>query len=798
MKKIPLIVALLFVVQLSNAQNTCLTATPITTGGSFVVGTINVTGGAPSPICAPNSTAATAGKWYAYTPSQNYTVTVTSDLNINAGGDTRFHVYTGVCGALTCISGDDDSGVVSQVSAGTGAGTSTYLSVATFNVMAGTTYYIAWDNRWTANGFTFNLIQNPIIVPPPSPVTFTSQTITSINNSYNICSVDMNGDYRDDIVGVSATEIKIHYQNANGTFTPVSITTTAADFLPTWSLAAGDYNKDGINDLLYGNGSGVTFMKSNATGTAFTEVSTPEYVFSQRSNFIDINNDGNLDAFVCHDVDPNVYYINDGSGNLGFYQSGTSGAYSLGLSASGGNYGSIWIDYDNDRDLDLFIAKCGSVPPDELHRNNGNGTFSDISVQMNMYDAGQSWSSAWADFDNDGDMDALVGASSGAHKLKRNDLDTSDNDEEPFTDITAGSGWDTNTSTNIEHIAHDFDNDGKVDVMGGGNKIMFNQGNNVFAPVAYTGISVGAVGDFNNDGFLDVLNGNTLKINSGNTNKWIKIQLKGIQSNSNGIGARVEIYGAWGKQIRDVRSGDGFKYMSSLNVHFGIGQATSISKVIIRWPSGTIDTIVNPTINQQLLVIEGETLSLNLKLFIEGYYNGFSTMKPVKYNQDGVAPLTDVEAITVELHNPTAPYATVATASTMLKTTGTAACRFPLVSSGLYYIVVKNSNAIQTWSNTPQLIGNSTSNYDFSTAANRSYGNNMIDLGEGVFGFYSGDINQDEVIDGSDATDLDFDIFNSEFGIKATDLNGDGSVDGSDATFFSNNSNNSIYANYPQ
>mgnify|MGYP000654253901 CR=1 FL=1 len=157
MKKIPLIVALLFVVQLSNAQNTCLTATPITTGGSFVVGTINVTGGAPSPICAPNSTAATAGKWYAYTPSQNYTVTVTSDLNINAGGDTRFHVYTGVCGALTCISGDDDSGVVSQVSAGTGAGTSTYLSVATFNVMAGTTYYIAWDNRWTANGFTFNL-----------------------------------------------------------------------------------------------------------------------------------------------------------------------------------------------------------------------------------------------------------------------------------------------------------------------------------------------------------------------------------------------------------------------------------------------------------------------------------------------------------------------------------------------------------------------------------------------------------------------------------------------------------------
>jgi hypothetical protein len=610
MNKITFIVVFVLGIQISFAQNTCATALPIT-AGTHVIDAINGTE-VSTPVCAANGTGQTAAEWYAYTPSQNLSITVTSDLSVNICKDSRLHIYTGTCGTLTCIAGDDDGGTIACNS----GNTNTYLSTATFNVTGGTTYYIVWDNKWSSAGFTFQLSEAPIVIPPAGPVTFTSQNIATINSQYNLCVVDMNNDYLDDIVGVSNNNIRIHTQNLDGSFTMTSYPTAtiATDFLPYWSIAAGDYNKDGYNDLIYGGQNGVTFMKSNGTTMSFTSVTEfTQYVFCQRTNFIDLNNDGNLDAFSCHDVDPNVYYLNNGSGGMTYYQSNplTPGSILLGINPDGGNYGSIWVDYDNDGDQDLFIAKCrggsGTAKFNELHRNNGNGTFTDVSVAANMYDPVQTWSSAWADYDNDGDMDALVGASTftdGPHKYMKN------NGNGTFTDATTGTGWDTNTSTSIEHIAYDFDNNGFVDVMGGGNKIMYNQGNGTFVPFNH-GFDVSAVGDLNNDGFLDFQSGTTLRISSGNSNKWLKLNLRGIQSNRNGIGARVEIYGAWGKQIRDVRSGEGFRYMSSLNVHFGLGQATTIDQVIIKWPSGVIDTYNNVSPNQRLNVVEGATLGTN-------------------------------------------------------------------------------------------------------------------------------------------------------------------------------------------
>lgn len=602
MKKITLLLLFFFAANISFAQNSCSGAQTIT-AGTYVVDAIN--GTAITSTCSGTGLA-TAAEWYKYTPTQNYSLTVTTDLQVNICKDTRFHVFTGTCGSLTCLTGDDDSGIISCNS----GNTNSYLSTKTFEVTAGTTYFIAFDNKYQSTGFSFQLIQGVSIPVVPTPVSYVTQTISTVNSNYNYCVVDMNKDKKDDIVGVSSNNLRIHYQTTPGAYSISDFAITGTSKMPTWSMAAGDSNKDGFNDLVLGAGDGLSVWRSNSTGTAYSNFTPGNYIFCQRTNFIDLNNDGNLDVFSCHDIAPNAYYLNDGNGGLTFYQSTvTPGAMSIG--AIGGNYATLWTDFDNDGDQDVFISKC-SGPACELHRNDGNGVFTDISAlaQINITPI-QTWSSAVADFDNDGDMDIIITASAGTHKYFRNNLDTTNNVEEAFTNITSGSGWDTNSSVNIDNIAYDFDNDGYVDVLGGGGKIMFNLGNGTFSPVTYSGISVGGVGDLNNDGFLDILNGSTVRYALPNTNKWIKIALNGIQSNSNGIGARVEIYGSWGKQIRDIRSGEGFKYMSSLNAHFGIGQATSIQTVVIKWPSGIVDTVQNPTPNQMLLVTEGSTLGLS-------------------------------------------------------------------------------------------------------------------------------------------------------------------------------------------
>lgn len=592
----------------SFAQNSCSEAQPITAAGTFVVDAIN---GAVIPSVCAGSGLGTAAEWYAYTPTQNYTATVTTDLAINICRDTRFQVYTGTCGTLTCLTGDDDSGVIACNS----GNANSYLSTKSFNVTAGTTYYIAFDNKWESLGFSFQITETPVVVPPPTPISYTTQTVSTIPTgagNYNICVVDMNGDNLDDMVNVSQNNLKIHFQGASqNAFTVADFPISGTSKMPSWSLAAGDYNRDGLNDLILGAGNGLSVWTSNSTGTAYSNFSPSDYIFCQRTNFADLNNDGNLDVFSCHDIAPNCYYLNDGAGNLTFYQSNvTPGAMNLSSVANGGgNYATLFTDFDNDGDVDVFISKC-SGPPCQLIRYDGNGVYTNISALAGIdVTPIQTWSSGIADFDNDGDMDIIITASSGSHRYFRNNLDTTNNTEEAYTNITAGSGWDTNTSTNIDNVAYDFDNDGYVDILGGGNKIMFNQGNGTFAPVSYSGISVGGIGDLNNDGFLDILNGNTIRYAVPNDNNWIKFSLQGIQSNSNGIGARVEIYGAFGKQIRDIRSGEGFRYMSSLNAHFGLGQATAVTQVVIKWPSGIVDTINNPGINQRIDIVEGSTLS---------------------------------------------------------------------------------------------------------------------------------------------------------------------------------------------
>ncbi|OUS01549.1 hypothetical protein A9Q86_07155 [Flavobacteriales bacterium 33_180_T64] len=495
----------------------------------------------------------------------------------------------------------------SGVPTGSGTATSTNNPHALSSLNSGTSYEIYV--RGFCGGSDYSNWVGPLAFTTLSPARVNFITQSMPLSGYDLTVVDMNGDHLDDIVSVSSTNVNIHYQLAGGGFNEINAPTPNADFLPTWSMAAADFDGNGYTDLLYGNGSGVTFMKANSTGTAFTEISGSEYVFSQRSNFADINNDGHLDAFVCHDVAPNVYYINDGSGNLTFYQSNvTAGApVNLGDYSSGGNYGSIWIDYDNDRDLDMFIAKCGGETDrrrNNMLTNNGDGTYSENASVLGLDDPMQTWSSSWGDYDNDGDMDLFVGASSGTHKLMRND------GSGVFTDVTTGANIGS-APNGHENVSHDFDNDGFLDIACNGT-IMYGKGDMTFEDLDSSQINYknGSFGDLNNDGFIDTYYNGLIYMNATTPNNWIKINTVGVVSNIDGIGARVELYTDAGVQVRDVRSGEGFEYMSTINSHFGIGSQTTINSIVIYWPSGVIDTINNPTINTPLEVVEGATLSL--------------------------------------------------------------------------------------------------------------------------------------------------------------------------------------------
>ena len=148
--------------------------------------------------------------------------------------------------------------------------------------------------------------------------------------------------------------------------------------------------------------------------------------------------------------------------------------------------------------------------------------------------------------------------------------------------------------------------------------------------------------------------------------------------------------------------------------------------------------------------------------------------------------------LNLPIPNPDGPHS-----NGVLNTNGTAAIAFPNSAIGnSYYIAIKHRNSIETWSAAPVAISNHTI-YNFTTSASQAYGANLSNLGKGVFGMYSGDINQDGSIDFSDYPDLDIANNSGVLGYNVNDLNGDASVDFNDYPLLDINSNNGIIAMRP-
>lgn len=186
---------------------------------------------------------------------------------------------------------------------------------------------------------------------------------------------------------------------------------------------------------------------------------------------------------------------------------------------------------------------------------------------------------------------------------------------------------------------------------------------------------------------------------------------------------------------------------------------------------------------QTIVVLPPVTLSL--KVFIQGYYLGNGQMTPsIYYSLGSPYQPTDVDLITVELRD-VATCIVVGSYEVVLQTDGTV--QVPVdcaVSGGTYYIVVKHRSSIETWSSSPVIFNGSVS-YDFSAQQSNAYCDNEIDvMTEGIYSMYSGDFNQDGLINECDRTLLENDIANAVFGYFSTDLNGDGFVDAFDLLLF--------------
>lgn len=442
--------------------------------------------------------------------------------------------------------------------------------------------------------------------------------------------VDMNGDGLDDMVFLDQSRIlRIDYQNPDGSY--ALVTYGAVDNSEEqWGMSVGDMDNDGHRDLLSGGFyDGVHHVRITALGESTMGTLPNSSMYMQCNNVADINNDGHNDFFACHDHAAPKQWLNDGNGNL-LYDEDILDHSSDPPSDGSGNYGSVWTDFDNDGDLDLYVAKCrqGVNNPEDprrwnrLYVNNGDGTYTERAADFGIQVKNQSWTADFGDIDNDGDMDLVITNHDATIQLFEND------GAGHFTEITAGSGL-QQTGFYLQSKFVDLDNDGFIDliVSGGTHRVYRNNGNRTFSivnnvfPAPKTMHSF-ATGDLNNDGFIDVLasygdtyvspnmnNPDRVWLNAGNDNNWFSVRLVGTVSNRDAIGARVTITGPWGTQIREVRSGESYGMVTSFACHFGLGTHDVVPSVTVRWPSGLVETFTDLTPNQTITVVEGVCVS---------------------------------------------------------------------------------------------------------------------------------------------------------------------------------------------
>lgn len=399
---------------------------------------------------------------------------------------------------------------------------------------------------------------------------------------------------------------------------------------PSVGATIGDMDNDGYPDIFvaswYNRKNGLFRGLPNTT---FETSIMNEYSYSESAAWGDYDQDGYLDLYVCNSGNNasenyNFLYKNN-SGNLNIQNNHTL------VTETNHSRSSTWIDYDNDGDLDLFVCNENQSKND-LFRNDGNGIFTKIASAGDLLlEAASSMSASWGDVNQDGWMDVFI-CNTGFYVGQSNRLFIN-NGNGTFTK-SAGI-FETDKGCSYSSSFADYDNDGDLDIIvtnGFCNGIMRNflylndgEGNLTrdlnSIPDLQTPCSFGAAwGDINNDGFQDLviancknssqssLSKNTVWVNDGNDNNWLKAKLKGTTSNHFGIGARIYISalisGKRVNQIRDISSVTGYCSQNSLIAHFGLKNASVVDTLIVYWPSGIIQSLTQMPVNELATIVE--------------------------------------------------------------------------------------------------------------------------------------------------------------------------------------------------
>lgn len=457
---------------------------------------------------------------------------------------------------------------------------------------------------------------------------------------------------------------RLYRQKEDGSFADVTERAGLKGDGYSMGAAAADYDNNGHIDL-YVTGFGQNHLYHNNGDGTFTDATKKFPIggggWSTSAGWFDYDRDGRLDLFVVRYMDwdfesgslycgvpspgPRAYCHPDnfkGITNILYHQRADGTFEDVSKAAgfddpAGKGLGVAFADFDNDGLMDVFVAN-DSVRQ-SLYRNKGDGSFEDIAVMAGAgYDengktfAGMGVDSA--DYDNDGYMDVFITTlSNETYPLYRNNGDLT------FTYVTNSSavgqisllysGWGTRFL--------DADNDGLRDLFVAQGHVldtiekttvylkykqppllMRNTGKGFVNVSATAGVAFSnsiaargaAFGDLNNDGQVEVaigvLDGPPLILrNSGTKNHWLGLSLSGSKSNRDGIGARVTVTETGGKkQIFDATNAGSYLSSSDPRIVVGLGTATAVRSIEVRWPSGRTQTLANPEIDRYILIKE--------------------------------------------------------------------------------------------------------------------------------------------------------------------------------------------------